>query len=117
MYARIIGLVLSGLLAAPAGHAGFELTGEARAWCKDKTLDYLRDRGYTPYNWTASTYVKNNDYVTEGVWRVDVDDIKVECVSKKDNKRASGKFKILNIEIIDGGNAAKRPAATGQSQR
>ncbi len=107
MRGKITGLVLLWLTAVPAGHAGFAETGMARAWCKEKTLNYLEGRGYTPYNWTASTYLKDNSYVTEGVWRLDVDDVKVECVSKKDHKRASGKFKILNSEIIDGDNASK----------
>lgn len=117
MHGSIIGLVLSLLLVITPVHAGFEQTGEARDWCRDKTQDYLQDRGYTPYNWTASTYLQDNRYVTAGVWRVDVDDIKVECVSKKDNKRASGKFKILNIEIMDDGKTSKSSTTTRHDTR
>lgn len=104
-------LALCLLAGAPLAHAGVGPATAARDWCKKKTLHYLEKRGYEPYNWTATTYIEGNNYVTVGVWRVDVDDIKVQCASKKELRQVSGKYKILNVEILDddkSGNRAKK---------
>lgn len=94
-------LALCLLVCAPLGHAGFGPAATVRDWCKKKTLRYLEKRGYTPYNWTATTYIEGDNYVTEGKWSVDADDIKVQCTSNKHTKKSSGKYRILNVEILD----------------
>ena len=108
MHLKITGAILAMVIFTPPSQAGFDRAGDTRAWCKERTLNYLRDHGYTPYNWTASTHLKDMHYITKGEWRLDVDDLEVECRSKKDGKRASGKFKILNIEIMDAAASAPR---------
>jgi hypothetical protein len=97
-------LALAGL---PTAHAGFGPAATAREWCKKKTLHYLKRRGYIPYNWEATTYIEGDNYVTKGIWRVDVDDINVQCTSNKHATRPSGSYKILNIEIKGDGKPAK----------
>jgi len=91
--------------AAPS-HAGFGPAATAREWCKDKTMHYLKKRGYIPYNWAATTHSEGDYYVTEGEWSVDVDVIKVECTSNKHLKKPSGKYKILGVEITEDGESA-----------
>jgi len=101
-------LALCLLAGAPFAHAAFGPAAVARDWCKKKTLHYLEKRGYTPYNWEATTYIEGDNYVTEGAWRVDVDDIKVQCMSSKHAKKASGRYKILNVDITDDGASEKQ---------
>ena len=67
-------------------HAGFGPGATARDWCKEKTLRFLKRHGYQPYNWVATTYIEGDDYVTEGEWSVDVDEIKVQCTTNKHGK-------------------------------
>lgn len=81
--------------------AGFGATAEDR--CRDTTLHYLKKRGYAPYNWAATTDSEEGNYVTKGTWSVDADEIKVECTSDKQGKRNTGKYKILDVEILDDG--------------
>lgn len=100
-------LALCLLAGAPLAHAGFGPAATARDWCKKKTLHYLERRGYIPYNWEATTYLEGDDYVTQGVWRVDVDNIKVRCTSNKHARKPSGRYKILDVDIFIDGTAAK----------
>jgi hypothetical protein len=100
-------LALCLLSCIPPTHAGFGPSATAREWCKNKTLHYLEKRGYIPYNWEATTYIEGNDYVTKGVWRVDVDNIEVQCTSNKHATKPSGRYKILDIEITDGAKPTK----------
>lgn len=102
------GLALCLLAGTPLAHAAFGPAAVARDWCKKKTLHYLEKRGYTPYNWEATTYIEGDNYVTDGAWRVDVDDIKVQCTSSKHAKKASGRYKILDVDIMDDGASEKR---------
>jgi len=105
----LLGSVLAAclLVSAPLAHAGFGPATTARNWCKKKTLHYLEKRGYIPYNWEATTFLEGDDYVTQGVWRVDVDNIKVQCSSNKHARKPSGRYKILNVDIFDDAKAAK----------
>ena len=98
-------LALCLLAGMPAAHAGFGPAAAARDWCKRKTLHFLEKRGYIPYNWEATTYIEGDDYVTEGVWRIDVDNLKVQCTWNKHAGKRSGKYKILNVEILNDGKA------------
>lgn len=97
----------AGLLLLP-GPARAELgpATTARKWCEKQTLRYLRKHGYEPYNWTATTYIEGSDYVTKGTWRIDVDELEVECVSSK-RRGAGGRYKIHGIDLPEGG----RPGA------
>ena len=99
----ICALALSLFTAAQPALAGFGPAASARDWCKKKTLHFLERRGYIPYNWEATTYIEGDNYVTKGAWRVDVDNINVQCTSNKHARRPSGKYKILNVEILDDG--------------
>jgi len=102
---RVLGLLL--LAVVPLAHASFGPAATARDWCKKKTLHYLEKRGYIPYNWEATTYIEGDNYVTKGVWRVDVDNINVQCTSNKHAKKPAGRYKILNVDISDDGKSAK----------
>ena len=93
---------------AVPSHADFGPATTARQWCKKHTLRYLEKRGYIPYNWEATTYIEGSDYVTEGVWRVDVDNIKVQCTSNKHNGKSSGRYKILDIDILKDNGLSKK---------
>ena len=101
----LLGLVL--MVGLPLAHAGFGPATTARDWCKKKTLHYLEKRGYIPYNWEATTYIEGDDYVTKGVWRVDVDNIDVQCISNKHARKPAGRYQILNVEITDDAKPAK----------
>lgn len=106
---RVLGAALALCLVAgvPLAHAGFGPAATARDWCKKQTLHFLKSRGYIPYNWEATTYIEGNNYVTKGVWRIDVDDLKVSCTSNKHARKPSGKYKILNVEILNDSKATK----------
>ena len=94
-------LILSLMASIPPAHAGFGPAATARDWCKRKTLHYLVRHGYIPYNWEATTYIEGDNYVTKGVWRIDVDELKVQCTTNKHARKSSGKYKILNVDIMD----------------
>lgn len=96
------------LAATPPSHAGFGPAATAREWCKKKTLRYLKRRGYIPYSWEATTYSKGDSYVTKGIWRIDVDDIDVQCTSNKHAKTPSGSYRILDVQIKDDGKPSPR---------
>lgn len=99
------------LLALPSsGAAALGPATVARQWCEKHTLHYLQKRGYQPYNWTATTYIEGDDYVTKGSWRVDVDELQVECVSKKNGKKGAGSYKILGIDVTESRSSARKPA-------
>ena len=93
-------LALGLLACAPLVQADFGSGAIAGDWCKEKTLNYLKKRGYIPYNWVAATRSDGDDYITEGEWSVDADDIKVQCTTPKN--AASGRYKILGIDVSDG---------------
>lgn len=94
------------ILCTPLSHAGLGPATTARDWCKKKTLNYLEKRGYAPYNWEATTYIDGDNYVTEGEWSVDADEIKVQCTTRKHAK--SGKYKILDVDISDDSESRTR---------
>lgn len=100
----VIRITLAGALVALSanGFAALALgpSATARKWCEKQTLHYLQKRGYQPYNWSATTYIEGDDYVTKGIWRIDVDDLKVECVTPKKGRKSSGRYKILGIEVV-----------------
>ena len=99
------------LLALPlSGAAALGPATVARQWCEKHTLHYLQKRGYQPYNWTATTYIEGDDYVTKGTWRVDVDELAVECVSKKNSRKGTGSYKILGIDVTETRPGARKPA-------
>jgi len=98
-------LALCLLANAPLASTGFG-PAAAREWCKDKTMHYLKKRGYIPYNWAATTSLQDDRYVTKGEWSVDVDVIKVECTLNHHLKKPSGKYSILGVEISDDGEPA-----------
>jgi hypothetical protein len=100
------GLAVCMLASAPLSYAAYGPAGTARDWCKKKTLTYLEKRGYAPYNWAATTYIEGVNYVTKGKWSVDADTINVECTTNKHGKKASGKYKILDVDILDDGSSA-----------
>lgn len=91
--------LILGLLSIVPAEAAFGPATVARDWCKDKTLHYLNRRGLSPYNWRATTFIEGDDYVTRGVWSVDADEIKVECITKKHGSHRAGKYKILGIDV------------------
>ena len=93
----------------PLVHAGFASDATAGDSCKEKTLAYLKKRGYIPYNWVAATHSNGDEFVTEGEWSVDADEIKVACIVNKHGTDISGKYKILGIEILNDGKAANHP--------
>ena len=104
----LITMLTMGLLACPpASYAGFGPAATARDWCKDTTLHYLKKRGYNPYNWAATTRSIGNNYVTKGVWSIDVDELNVECTTRIHGNLHSGRYKILGVEIDTDGKSAK----------
>lgn len=99
------------LFALPSsGTAALGPATVARQWCEKHTLHYLQKRGYQPYNWTATTYIEGDDYVTKGTWRVDVDELAVECVSKKNSRKGTGSYKILGIDVTETRSGSRKPA-------
>lgn len=88
-------------------HAGLGPSATARDWCKEKTLQYLTKRGYIPYNWVATTYIEDDNYVTKGEWSIDADEINVECITHKHGNLRAGKYKILDVEILGNGKSAE----------
>ncbi len=88
-------------------YAGFGPAATARDWCKKETLHYLERHGYIPYSWEATTHIEGNNYVTKGIWRVDVDNINVQCTSNKHAKKPNGRYKILNVEIDNDGKPSR----------
>ena len=105
-YLATAGLTLCMLACGPLSYAAFGPATTARNWCKDNTLRYLEKRGYEPYNWTATTFIEGDNYVTKGKWSVDADDITVECTTNKHGKKTSGKYKILDVDILNDGGSA-----------
>ncbi|MDH5601437.1 MAG: hypothetical protein OEY78_09065 [Gammaproteobacteria bacterium] len=47
-----------------------ESASQFQKWCKYQSYRHFRRKKLQPYNWSASTYRKLNDYQTLGSWKV-----------------------------------------------
>ena len=78
-------LFLLALLASPAfahhdsEHPVLATSSDLREWCQRESEARLVGDKKTPANWTARHYEKGNTLIVEGRWRVDGEDVRVEC--------------------------------------
>ena len=69
---------------------------ELLEWCKAETEDHYVTTGATPYNWSASAREQGNTLLVNGRWRVELDDVPVECRIAKGAKRKNAVYEIKN---------------------
>ncbi|MDH5394659.1 MAG: hypothetical protein OEW97_00150 [Gammaproteobacteria bacterium] len=73
-----------------------ESASQFQALCKKISLRYFRKQKRWPYNWSASTYRDLNDYITNGVWKIERQKAEVSCRIRKGRKAKYTKLKILD---------------------
>ena len=71
-----------------------ESASQFQRWCKSQSYRHFRQKKQQPYNWSASTIRKLNDYQTAGSWKVNNEQIDVFC-----HIRIGKKAKYTKIEI------------------
>jgi hypothetical protein len=52
---------------------------ELREWCQAESEARFVGESRTAYNWTARHFERGNTLIVEGRWRVDGEDVVVEC--------------------------------------
>lgn len=60
----------------------FDTGADMAQWCKEISYSHLSVDADRLYNWTQSVLAKGNTYVVRGHWRVNDEDIYVECKSR-----------------------------------
>lgn len=68
---------------------------ELRDWCQRESEAHLIGQGKTPVNWTARHYEKANTLIVEGRWRVDGEDVAVECRVARGARAGFASMKLL----------------------
>ena len=71
-----------------------ESASQFQRWCKSQSYRHFRQKKQQPYNWSASTIRKLNDYQTIGSWKVNNEQIDVYC-----HIRIGKKAKYTKLEI------------------
>ena len=72
-----------------------ENSSELRHWCQSESKKYYQERGITPYNWSATGWIKDNILKVKGSWRINNESITVFCQVKKGNKKVSATFDLM----------------------
>lgn len=55
---------------------------EMALWCKELSYVHLLADADRIYNWSHSVIAKGNSYLVKGKWRVEGEDVGVECRSR-----------------------------------
>ena len=71
-----------------------ESASQFQKWCQHLSYRHFRQKRLQPYNWSASTLRKLNDYQTEGQWKVKSKKREVFC-----SIRVGAKAKYTTLEI------------------
>lgn len=69
-------------------------------WCKETSYSELSVNADRLYNWTHSVVAKGNTYVVRGHWRVDDNDVYVECRSRIGAPRKYAKYRVLSDDEL-----------------
>jgi hypothetical protein len=95
---RALGVLLLAFVAAAAygsdDDAPIQSSAELRDWCKTETEAYFVGQGAAPSNWTATHATNGNTYQVNGKWRVEDEDVEVECRAAKGAPRKSAVFEV-----------------------
>ncbi len=68
---------------------------ELSAWCKDTAYQYFLQSTDEIYNWRHTTLRKGNLFRVEGRWRVDGDDVEVECTIRAGAEQRFATFRVV----------------------
>lgn len=71
-----------------------ESASQFQSWCKSLSYRHFRQHKQQPYNWTASTIRKLNDYQTSGNWKVDNEEYDISCHIRIGKKAKQTKMEI-----------------------
>ena len=82
------------LLAKSEKETYIESASQFQRWCKKLSYKQLKTKKQQPYNWSASTFRKLNDYQTSGSWKVNRAEKRIYC-----QIRIGKKAKYTKIEI------------------
>jgi hypothetical protein len=69
-------------------------------WCREISYNQLSANADRLYNWTHSVVAKENTYVVKGHWRVDDNDVYVECRSRIGAPRKYAKYRVLSDDEL-----------------
>lgn len=68
---------------------------DLRDWCRDESEAHLIGQGKTPVNWTARHHEKANTLIVEGQWRVDGENMTVECRAARGARAEFASMKLV----------------------
>lgn len=71
-----------------------ESASQFQRWCKTLSYRHFRYKKQQPYNWTASTIRRLNDYQTTGSWKVDNVEKDIFCQIRIGKRAKQTKLKI-----------------------
>lgn len=69
---------------------------ELRDWCKAESEAEFVAKDVTPYNWSASRWQDGNILLVKGYWRIESDDVMVECRIVKGARR---KYAVYEVAV------------------
>ena len=91
----VFGLLLfCGPAIAHDDEAPIQTASELRDWCQHETGAFFVGKGQTPHNWRASYIERGNAFHVAGKWRVDSNDVEVECSVARGAQRRYANFQI-----------------------
>ena len=88
-------LLLSQSVMALDEDAPLTSASDTSLWCKETSYGQLSVNADRLYNWTHSVLAKGNTYVVRGHWRVDDNDVYVECRSRIGAARKYATYRVL----------------------
>jgi hypothetical protein len=78
----------------------FDGITEMARWCKEESYSHFSFASDNIYNWRKRVIRKGNMFVVRGRWRVDGEDVYVECRSRIGAKRKFATFRVMGEEEL-----------------
>lgn len=91
----VLGLALS--LPAIAHNEDMPVTrgSELATWCKDTSYQHFLLSSDKIFNWRSTTLRKGNTFHIEGKWKVDGNDVAVECAIRAGAEQRFATFRVV----------------------
>ena len=86
--------IISSCVFADDGNEPIRSTAELQQWCKYKSADHYVAQDITPFNWSASWWIKSNVLHVKGEWKVNNKKQQVNC---RVLKGAARKYAVIEM--------------------
>lgn len=89
-------LFIPSLILAHDDNLPLATASEMSQWCKETSYSHLMQKADRLYNWTHSVVAKGNTYVVKGHWRVNDNDVYVECKARIGARREYATYRVVD---------------------